>query len=140
MFALVLNNSQLDGGVTLDIDIKTTEGIVPDQAKEYATKKVSKIGKIFDRVGGVHVFLGNREIHGRPHGTARVVAHLDTGSVLVAEEEHSDLRAAIDLVSEKIERQVRKEKEKLIDRNRRGPSLKEELSNPEEEPEGPPED
>ena len=124
----------------MDIEIKTTEGIVPDQAKEYATKKVSKIGKIFDRVGGVHIFLGNRELHGRPHGSARVVAHLDTGAMLVAEEEHNDLRAAIDLVAEKIERQVRKEKEKLIDRNRRASPLKEGRLPEEEEPEGPKED
>ena len=124
----------------MDIEIKTTEGIVPDQAKEYATKKVSKIGKIFDRVGGVHIFLGNRELHGRPHGSARVVAHLDTGAMLVAEEEHSDLRAAIDLVAEKIERQVRKEKEKLIERNRRASPLKEGHLPEEEEPEGPRED
>ena len=60
--------------------------------------------------------------------------------MLVAEEEHNDLRAAIDLVAEKIERQVRKEKEKLIDRNRRASPLKEGRLPEEEEPEGPKED
>jgi len=103
----------------LEIEITSRGDEVPEKAKDYARSKVEKVRRIFDRVRRVHVSLEQGRLDGKPASTAQVVAHLDSGSTLVAETSHEDLRAAIDLVSDKIERQVRKEKERLIGRNRK---------------------
>ena len=72
----------------------------------------------------MHVTL---DAHEKDDHNVHVVAHLDTGQTLVAEARTSDLRAAIDDVSDNLVRQVRKEKERLIDRNRKARAGKGEL-------------
>ena len=67
-------------------------------------------------MGRVQVSLERAKEETRAHA----VVYLDTGATLVADTAHEDPRAAIDLLSEKVERQVRREKERLIERNRKG--------------------
>ena len=100
----------------MEIEITTRNSGIPDAAKSYARDKLAKVGRYFDRIGQLHVQLETAKDTSRVH----VVAHLDTGATLVADERHAELRAAIDLCSDKLERMVRKEKQRLIDRNRRG--------------------
>ena len=100
----------------MDIEVTTRSNGIPDKAKEYAREKLAKAGRFFDRVGRVQVSLER----GREEARAHAVIHLNTGSTLVADTAHEDLRAAIDLLSERVERQFRREKERLIERNRKG--------------------
>lgn len=115
---------------TLEIEVTARSDGIPDQAKEYVREKVAKLTRIFDRVGRVHISLER----GATASKAHAVAHLDSGSTLVADTEHEELRAAIDLLADKLERQVRREKERLIGRNRKGAPESEEPVEPDTEP------
>jgi len=88
--------------------IEVTEAI-----KEYVMEKLSKIDKYFDNpeevTANVLVRVKNRE--------QKVEVTINTSLFQIrAEESHADLYAAIDLVSDKVERQIRKNKTKLKNR------------------------
>ncbi len=100
----------------MDIDITTRSEGIPDAAKDYARDKFGSAARIFDRIGSLHISLG----HQKDGHHARCVAHLDSGAMLVAEATSEELRHAIEQGAEKLNAQVRKEKERLIDRHRRG--------------------
>jgi len=99
----------------LDIELTVRAGQVPEAAKQYAREKLSKAARIFDRIGSLHVSLEE----GKERCKVHLVAHLDSGATIVAEEECKELRSAIEKCSDKFDRQVRREKERLIGRNRR---------------------
>ena len=53
------------------------------------------------------------------HHTAEIIVRIDGTQPFVASEQHEDVYAAMDLLLDKIERQLRRHKEKL--RNRKHP-------------------
>ncbi|EJL46871.1 ribosomal subunit interface protein [Brevibacillus agri] len=78
--------------------------------KEYVEKKVGRLEKYFETTpADVQVTM---HVH-RGEGTIEVTIPL-AGVIIRAEETHEDMYAAIDLVAEKLERQVRKHKTKLM--------------------------
>lgn len=99
----------------MEIEVTVRGSGIPDQAKEFARDKVSRISRIFDRVGRIHISLEMTKELSRAHA----VAHLDSGATLVAETNHAELQSAIEHLSDKLESQVRKEKERLIGRTRK---------------------
>ena len=76
--------------------------------KQYAEAKIHKIGKYFSRPLDAHVILA---VDAKQRQLAEVELHTH-GVMIHGKEQHQDLYAAIDLVLDKIERQVRKQKEK----------------------------
>ena len=110
----------------MDIELTVRSGNIPDAAKDYAREKLTKAARIFDRIGSLHIQLEE----GAERSKVHLVAHLDTGATLVAEEESPELRSAIDLCSDKFDRQVRRAKERLIDRNRKAPDATAPVSPP----------
>ncbi|TGV07814.1 ribosome-associated translation inhibitor RaiA, partial [Mesorhizobium sp. M00.F.Ca.ET.186.01.1.1] len=77
--------------------------------REYVEKKVGRLEKYFETTpADVQVTM---HVH-RGEGTIEVTIPL-AGVIIRAEETHEDMYAAIDLVAEKLERQVRKHKTKL---------------------------
>lgn len=90
---------------------------VSDAIRSYAEEKIGKVAKIHDRDDmTVEVRL---HVEKNPSVKNRDVAEVTArskGIVVRAEEAAPDMYAAIDLVSEKLERQMRKYKTKLIDR------------------------
>jgi putative sigma-54 modulation protein len=79
--------------------------------KEYINKKLSKLDKYFENPE-----LINSKVLVRISGHDQIVeVTISIGKVILrAEERHSDLYAAIDLVADKLERQIRKNKEKIL--------------------------
>lgn len=95
----------------MHIDI-TFKNVDPSEAlKDYASKRLSKIGKYIDRPSEAHVILSVEKIRHK----AEVTLNAD-GVIINAMEITEDLYAAIDMVMDKVERQVKKHKEKLQDR------------------------
>ncbi len=90
---------------------------VPDALREYAEEKVGRVAKIHDRDDmQVEVILHvEKNKSNKNRDVAEVTARMK-GAVVRAEEAAPDMYAAIDLVSEKLERQMRKYKTKLVDR------------------------
>lgn len=79
--------------------------------QEYVEKKVGRLTKYFDDPVSLDVQVTLRVLRGE--GTIEVTIPLN-GVILRAEETHADMYAAIDLVVEKLERQIRKHKTKLM--------------------------
>ncbi|HET8563993.1 MAG TPA: ribosome-associated translation inhibitor RaiA [Candidatus Binatia bacterium] len=79
-----------------------------DALKHYAEDKIHKIGKYFARPLEAHVVLS---VDSRERQMAEVSFQIQ-GTTIHSKEETADLYSAIDLVMDKIERQIQKHKEK----------------------------
>jgi putative sigma-54 modulation protein len=93
-------------------DVKVTvtfRHTAPTEAlKNYAEEKVHKIGKYFDRPLEAHVVLA---VDSKERQVAEVTMQA-RGVTLHGREETEDLYAAIDLLMDKIDQQIRKHKTK----------------------------
>ncbi|SFL83715.1 ribosome hibernation-promoting factor, HPF/YfiA family [Salibacterium qingdaonense] len=89
--------------------------------KSYVEKKVSKLERYFDTtpVADVHVKL---QVHNTGNNIEVTIPMPNL--LLRAEEEHNDMYAAIDLVVEKLERQIRKHKTKVNRKFRQNDGVK----------------
>jgi len=86
---------------------------ITNSLKEYATEKVGKVEKHFDHVTETHVVLlveKNRQL-------AEATVHA-TGTTIHANAEGEDMYAAIDLLADKLDRQIIKHKEKITNHHR----------------------
>jgi len=93
-----------------------------DSLKAYAEEKVSKMEKYFDFPVEVHIVLAAEKFRRMADVTLNV-----NGTVIKAIEETEDMYSAIDQVMDKIEKQVKKYRDKTT-RKRRPESLKNENS------------
>lgn len=88
------------------VGIEVTEGI-----KEYATKRVNKLDKFFDDDTVAYVtFSAKKE---KQYVSIRVEAK---GKTYMAEEPTHDVYAGIDLVMDKLQGQIRKQKTKMLNK------------------------
>ncbi|MBF0544863.1 MAG: ribosome-associated translation inhibitor RaiA [Candidatus Riflebacteria bacterium] len=87
--------------------------------KDYAEKKLSSIKKYFDHIIEVDVTLSVDEVRDASLSKICEVTVWANGIVLRAKKASEDLYASIDMVADKIERQIKKYKEKLKDKPRR---------------------
>ena len=78
--------------------------------REYVENKIGKIERYFDSTEDVESKVNVKVINNEQKIEVTIPM---TGLVLRAEESHSDLYAAIDLVVDKLERQIRKHKTKV---------------------------
>lgn len=83
--------------------------------KEYAEKRVGKVTKYFDSVGEITVLLTVTKSRHSVEVTLPV-----NGILLRGEESTKDMYASIDLVVEKLEKQIEKHKTKIAKRLRAG--------------------
>lgn len=86
-----------------------------DALKHYAEEKIHKIGKYFKRPLEAHVVLS---VDGRQRQVAEVTLQA-LGMTIHGREETDDLYAAIDLLIDKVDQQVRKHKAKTRLRRRK---------------------
>ena len=93
----------------LDITFKNIDS--SDALKDYASKRFSKLAKYIDRPTEVHVVLS---VEKRRH-KADITVNAD-GVTINAVEITEDMYSAIDMVMDKLERQIKKHKEKLQDK------------------------
>ena len=83
--------------------------------KRYAEQKIHRVGKYFSRPLDAHVILA---VDAKERQVAEVELHAH-GTMILGKEQHQDLYAAIDLAIDKIERQIKKQKEKTKLKRRR---------------------
>lgn len=88
---------------------------VSDSMRKYVEDKAGKLTRYYDRIESIEVIF---EQEGTHH-CVELVVRSDHKDTFVAREEKSDFYEAIDLVSDKMGRQLTKHKEKL--RNRKHP-------------------
>ena len=99
---------------TFNIRGKNTEVTPP--LREYVEKRVGKITKYFGNIDEIFVLLAvEKDRH-----IVEVTAEVPGGLILRGEEATGDMYTSIDLVIEKLERQIHKQKTKLERRFRNG--------------------
>ncbi len=87
---------------------------------DYVASKLEKLERHFDHVTNVHVVLSVEKLRQKAEATISI-----TGNNLFADAEDADMYAAIDALVDKLDRQIKKHKEKLTDHHRtEGASLK----------------
>ena len=93
---------------------------ITDAIKNYTEEKISKISKYTDAITEVDVVLTveQKKSEGEIHKADGLV--YASGTKIKVEARNTDLYAAIDELSERLERQVRKYKEKQKDHNKKG--------------------
>jgi len=93
----------------MKMNIRGDKVLVTDSIKEYIESKLAKLEKYFDDMN----LSANIVVRLRGRNQIIEVTIPTKHFTLRAEESHDDLYAAIDLVSDKLERQIRKNKTKL---------------------------
>jgi putative sigma-54 modulation protein len=87
-----------------------------DALKQYAEEKMHRLGKYFSQSLDAHVVLS---VESKERQIAEVELH--ALGVIHAKEQTEDLYAAIDLVTDNLKRQLRKQKDKIKLEPRRKP-------------------
>ena len=86
---------------------------VTDSLKHYVEAKLAKLERHFDHVTNAHVVLTVEKNRRRAEATVHA-----SGANLFADAVNEDMYAAIDALSDKLDRQIVKHKEKLTDHHR----------------------
>ena len=82
--------------------------------QEHIETKMTKIERHFEHVVNVHVVLSVEKQRHKAEATIQI-----TGNNIHASCEHEDMYAAIDLLIDKLDRQIKKHKEKLTNHRAR---------------------
>ena len=91
---------------------------VTDSLRDYVTEKLGKLDRHIDTLINVHVVLSVEKLRQKAEATI----HLN-GADIFAEVEDENMYAAIDALVDKLDRQVRKHKEKRSDHHRGSSSV-----------------
>ena len=87
---------------------------VTDALRSYVTSKMERLEKHFDHITNVHVVLSVEKLQQKAEATMHV-----SGAELFADADSENLYNAIDQMSDKLDRQIVKHKEKLTDHRAR---------------------
>jgi len=87
---------------------------ITDSLKNYLSAKIDKIERHFDLVTDIHCILKVEKLRHTAEATVNV-----NGGKIFADSTDDDMYAAIDSLVDKLDRRVRKHKEKLVDHHAR---------------------
>ena len=113
----------------MQIKITGKHGHVSDATQEFIKEKAQKLLHYFQRIMMIEVLVDQKE----EEFVVEFLVSAEHKHDFVASERNKDLLAAVDLVLDKLERQVRRYKEKIQD-HRRTPSTGKGSGAPHEEP------
>jgi putative sigma-54 modulation protein len=109
----------------VQIKISTRHGHLSEATQQFIREKAEKLLHYFQRIMMIEVTVDLKE----EEKTVEFLVSAEHKHDFVASERNQDILAAVDLVLDKLERQVRKYKEKIQD-HRRTPSTGEVASTP----------
>ncbi|GAB3475412.1 ribosome hibernation-promoting factor, HPF/YfiA family [Azotobacter salinestris] len=95
----------------MQVNISGHQLDVTDALRDYVEEKISRLERHFDRITNVQVIMSVEKLKQKIEATMHVA-----GAEVVANAEHEDMYAAIDLLVDKLDRQLIKHKEKQIER------------------------
>ena len=103
----------------MQITVSGRQMEVTESLRNYAAEKIGRVQKHFDHLTtGTVVLQVEKNLH-----KADVTLHAK-GATLAASAQAQDMYAAIDQMADKLDRQVLKHKEKLVDHHRNEGSIK----------------
>ncbi len=85
---------------------------VTDALRSYTAEKLSRLERHFENINNIHVVLSVEKVKQRAEATVHV-----SGAELFADADSDDMYAAIDMLADKLDRQLLKHKEKLVNRH-----------------------
>jgi len=95
----------------MQVNISGHQLDVTDPLRGYVEEKLSRLERHFDRITNVQVIMSVDKLKQKIEATLHVA-----GGEVVANAEHDDMYAAIDLLIDKLDRQLIKHKEKQVER------------------------
>ena len=90
---------------------------VTDSLRNYVSTKLERLERHFDRITNMSVILSVEKQRQKAESTIHAA-----GGEIYADAEHDDLYAAIDMLADKLDRQLIKKKEKQKDHKHRAAS------------------
>jgi putative sigma-54 modulation protein len=81
---------------------------ITDSLRDYVTEKMSRLERHFDKVNSTHVILAVENVRHKAEATVQMSGH-----DIFANCTEDDMYAAIDRLVDKLDRQVKKHKEKI---------------------------
>jgi putative sigma-54 modulation protein len=87
--------------------------------RDYVSTKMERLERHFDHVTNMHVILSVEKLRQKAEATLHV-----SGANLFANAEHENMYAAIDALADKLDRQIKKHKEKTKDHNQASGGIK----------------
>ncbi len=103
----------------MQIDITGHHIDITDSLRDYVNQKMERVERHFDIVSQAHVILSVEKQRQKAEATLMI-----KGSKVFADAVDEDMYAAIDSLIDKLDRQVKKHKEKLTNHHRGDVSLK----------------
>lgn len=97
----------------MQIDVTGHHVELTDALNDYVAQKFDRLERHFDNVVDVHVILTVEKLQQKAEATVQI-----SGAKLFADSIADDMYAAIDGLVDKLDRQVKKHKEKLTDHRR----------------------
>lgn len=97
----------------MQINVSGHQVNVTPALRDYVTSKFDRIVRHFDHLHDVNVILSVEKLRQKADATIKV-----SGKAIHADAEADDMYAAIDALADKLDRQVKKYKEKLTDHHR----------------------
>ena len=103
----------------MQIDLTGHHIELTDPLRNYVSEKFERLERHFDNVTDVHVILSVEKLRHKAEATMQL-----SGGKLFADSTEADMYAAIDGLTDKLDRQIKKHKEKITDHHRSEGSLK----------------
>ena len=97
----------------MQIDLTGHHVEITTPLRDYVNNKMERLERHFDHVTNVHVILSVEKLRQKAEATF----HLSGGN-LFADAQDEDMYAAIDAMTYKLDRQIKKHKEKMKDHHR----------------------
>lgn len=95
------------------IDITGHHLDITPALRDYVNSKFQRLERHFDHVTDVHVILSVQKLRQMAEATLHV-----SGNKLFADAEDENMYAAIDALADKLDRQIKRHKEKITDHHR----------------------
>ncbi|MGB9787225.1 MAG: ribosome hibernation-promoting factor, HPF/YfiA family [Dictyoglomus turgidum] len=97
---------------------------ITENLQEYAERKLSKLSRFFDNIENIEVVFSEEDWRDGSKRHRVEVTLKANGKIIKASEANQDFRSSVDLVVDKLEAQLKKLKEKLVDKGRRTESIR----------------
>ncbi|MEE9494108.1 MAG: ribosome-associated translation inhibitor RaiA [Gammaproteobacteria bacterium] len=103
----------------MQIDLTGHHVDITENLKDYVNTKFERLERHFDNVTGVHVVLSVEKLRQKAEATI-----LLSGAKIFADSTDENMYTSIDSLTDKLDRQIKKHKEKIKDHHRSEGSIK----------------
>lgn len=100
----------------MQVNISSRHGDISDATKEKITQKIEKVRRFFERLRSVDITV---DLSKADEPKIEVVVKPERGESFVASYQSSDMFGSLDQIISKLEQQIKKYKEKLLERGKK---------------------